>query len=108
MIRGKETYKYLGILEADTIKHVEIKGKILQRVSHGYEKITGYDIKQSDGEGLAILGLCGMQSTPSLPSLPGPLSLGMVAPDRVLSMGKKRTVWHLNWVQKMTHAKLNG
>ena len=24
----KETYKYLGILEADTIKHVEMKGKI--------------------------------------------------------------------------------
>ena len=24
----KETYKYLGILEADTIKHVEMKEKI--------------------------------------------------------------------------------
>ena len=24
----KETYKYLGILEADTIKEVEMKGKI--------------------------------------------------------------------------------
>ena len=23
-----ETYKYMGILEADTIKHVEMKGKI--------------------------------------------------------------------------------
>ena len=27
-LRGKETYKYSGILEADTIKQVEIKGKI--------------------------------------------------------------------------------
>ena len=26
----KETYKYLAILEADTIKHVEMKEKILQ------------------------------------------------------------------------------
>ena len=29
-----------------------------------------------------------MQSTTSLPSLPGPLWLGVVAPDRVLSMGQ--------------------
>ena len=29
-----------------------------------------------------------MQSTPSLPSLPGPLWPGVVAPDRVLSMGQ--------------------
>ena len=28
MLGGKETYKYLGILEADTIKHVEMKEKI--------------------------------------------------------------------------------
>ena len=28
MIKGKETYKYLGILEADTIKQVEMKEKI--------------------------------------------------------------------------------
>ena len=30
----------------------------------------------------------GMRSTPSLPSLPGPLWPGVVAPDRVLAMGK--------------------
>ena len=29
-----------------------------------------------------------MQSTPSLPSLPGPLWPGVVAPDRVQSMGR--------------------
>ena len=28
MLREKETYKYLGILEADTIKQKEMKGKI--------------------------------------------------------------------------------
>ena len=35
-----------------------------------------------------MLELCGMQSTPSLPSLPGLLKPGMVATDRVLSMGQ--------------------
>ena len=30
MIREKETYKYLGILEVDTIKQVEMKEKILK------------------------------------------------------------------------------
>ena len=30
----------------------------------------------------------GLRSTPSLPSLPGPLWPGVIAPDRVLSMGQ--------------------
>ena len=46
-----------------------------------------YDTKQSDGEVPAMLELWGMRSTPSLPSLPGPLWPGVVAPDRALSMG---------------------
>ena len=46
-----------------------------------------YDTKQSDGEVPAVRELWGMRSTPSLPSLPGPLWLGVVAPDRALSMG---------------------
>ena len=45
---------------------------------------TGYDIKQSDGE--VMLEVLEMWSTPSLPSLPGPLCPGVVASDRVLSM----------------------
>ena len=47
----------------------------------------GYDIKKSDGEVPAVLELWGMRSTPSLPSLPGPIWPGVVAPDRALSMG---------------------
>ena len=47
----------------------------------------GYDTKQSDGELPAVLELWGMRRTPSLPSLPGPLWPGVVAPDRALSMG---------------------
>ena len=35
-----------------------------------------------------MLELWGMQSTPSLPSLLGPLSPWVEAPDRVLSMGQ--------------------
>ena len=34
-----------------------------------------------------MLGLWGMRSTPSLPSLSAPLWPGVVAPDRALSMG---------------------
>ncbi len=33
-----------------------------------------------------MLELWGMLGTPSLPSLPGPLWLGVVAPDGILSM----------------------
>ena len=47
----------------------------------------GYDTKQSDGEVPVLLELWGMQSTPSLPLLPGPLWPGVVAPNRTLSMG---------------------
>ena len=36
-------------------------------------KCPAYDIKQSDGEAPVILELWGMQSIPSLLSLPGPL-----------------------------------
>ena len=46
----------------------------------------GYDTKQSDGEVSAVLELWGMWSTPSLPSYPGSLWPGVVAPDRALSM----------------------
>ena len=50
-------------------------------------KYPEYKIKSSDGEVLA-LEILGMGSTPSFPLLPGLLLLGVVAPDRVLSMGQ--------------------
>ena len=49
--------------------------------------VPGYDTKQSGGEVSVMLELWGMQSTSLLPSLPGPFWSGVVAPDRVLSMG---------------------
>ena len=51
-------------------------------------KCPGYDIKQSDGEAPAMLELQEMWSISSLPLLPVSLWLGVVAPDRVQSMGQ--------------------
>ena len=47
---------------------------------------AGYDIKQSDGEGLIMLELWGIQSTHSLSSLPGQQCPGVVATNRVISI----------------------
>ena len=43
------------------------------------QRVSWYDTKQSHGEVPAVLELWGMRSTPSLPSLPGPLWRGLVA-----------------------------
>ena len=50
-------------------------------------KCPGYDTK-FDGEALVMLELREMWTTPSLSSFPGPLGPGVVAPDRVLSIGR--------------------
>ena len=52
-----------------------------------HNKSNGYDPKKSDSEVPVLQELWGMRSTLSLPLLPGPLLLGMVAPDRVQSVG---------------------
>ena len=56
------------------------RGKTPQRVSW-------HDTKQSDGLVPVMLGPGGIRSIPSLPLFPGPLWLGVVAPDGALSMG---------------------
>ena len=66
---------------------------LLCRKTTLYHKCSGYDTKQSDGETPVMLENWGMWSTPSLPSLPSPLWLGVVAPDRVLSMGQIEIVY---------------
>ena len=63
----------------------------LQRGKTHHNECSGYATKESDGEVLVILELWGMRSTPSLPSLPGPFWLGVVAPNRTLSYGLNRT-----------------
>ena len=60
----------------------------MQRVKKTLNERPVYDTKQSDGEVPVMLELWGMRSTSSLPSLPGPLWLRLVAPDRVPSMGQ--------------------
>ena len=49
------------------------------------------DTKQSDGEVSVMLELWGMRNIPSLPLLPGPLWLGVVAPDKGLIYELNRT-----------------
>ena len=51
-------------------------------------KCSVYEIKQSDGETQVMLEIWAMESTLSLSSLPVPLWPGVVAPDKVLSMGQ--------------------
>ena len=46
-----------------------------------------YDTKQSDGEAQAMLESWRLHSIPLWSTLPGPPKPGVVAPDRVLSMG---------------------
>ena len=60
----------------------------LQRGKTPLNECPRYDTKQSDVEAPVMLELWGMLSTPSLPSLTGPLWPGVVAPDRVLSVGQ--------------------
>ena len=51
----------------------------------------GYDIKKSEFEVPVLLELWEMRSIPSLPSLPGPLWAGVVAPDKGPIYGLNRT-----------------
>ena len=52
-------------------------------------------MKQSDGEILVIRELWGMQSTSSLPSLPGPLCHKVVAPEKDPSIGQNKLTFKL-------------
>ena len=61
-----------------------------------------FDTKQFDDEVSVMLELCGMRSTPPLPSIPGPLWPRVVAPDRPLSMEQTELncVLMLNWIAR--------
>ena len=64
---------------------------------------TWYDTKQSDGDVSVMHEVWGLWSTTLLPSLPGSLSPGLEAPDRVLSIGQIE----LFDFKLCTYAKLN-
>ena len=57
---------------------------------HIPNECPGKDTKQSDGEAPLMLEFWEMWNTPSLPSLPGPLRPGVVAPDKGPIYGLKR------------------
>ena len=80
--------------------------------------VSRYDTKQLDGDASVILELWEKQSTSLLLSFPGPLSPGMVAPDRVLPMSQIEIncAFVVNWMvwdgivltfKLRTYAKLN-
>ena len=82
----------LGLLNTQTAP--------LQRGKTPSIECPGYDTKQSDGQVPVMLELWGMQSTPLLPSLLGPLCPGVVAPDKGPIYGLNRTngILMLNWI----------
>ena len=63
-------------------------------------QVSWYDSKQSDGEVPVMLEFWGMRSTVSLPLLSIWLWPGVVAPDRVLSMGQieLNCIFMPNWI----------
>ena len=72
----------------------------IHRLHFSSNECPRYDNKQSDGEAPVRLKLWGMWSTLSLPLLLGPLRPGVVAPDRVLSIGQieLNCVLKQNWI----------
>ena len=67
---------------------------------HVSNECLGYDTKQYDGEVPIMLELWGIQSIPSITSLPSLLWPGVVSPDRILSMGQieLNCVLMINWI----------
>ena len=74
-------------------QHICRRVRLLRRVSRIW-------LKQSYSEAPVMLELWGMRSILSLPLLPGPIWLGIVATDRVLSMGQLglNCVITLSWI----------
>ena len=65
-------------------------GAVEYTSAEGYpqtQRMSWYDIKQSDGEVPVIPGFGGMRNSPSFAIVPRSLWPRMVAPDRALSMG---------------------
>ena len=61
---------------------------LCREVTHPLDECPVYDKKLFDGEVPVMLELWGIQSTLTLPSLPAPVWPGVVAPERILSMGQ--------------------
>ena len=69
-------------------------------VSPPPSECPGYNTKQADAEVPAMLELWEMRSTPLLPSLPGSLWPGVVAPDKgpIYGLNRTNSILMLNWI----------
>ena len=71
---------------------------LCSEVRPSHDEYPRYDTKQFDGEIPVMLGLWGIQSTPSLRSFPGPLWPRVGAPDKSPMYGLNRTkLWFLEF-----------
>ena len=66
-----------------------------------------YDIKQSGGKALVILEFGGMWSAPSFVLLLGPLRLGMVATEKVISLDQIQLFNTYPVSKQITYTKLS-
>ena len=91
-------YKYLQPLIAQSAGYVE-HIDFISADRWDPQRMSWYDIKQSDGQVLLMLDIWGMQGNPSLSSLPGSLWFGVVVPDSFLSLGQieLNSIPMLNW-----------
>ena len=72
----------------DLVDGKKIRLLLCRRVRPPLNECPYYETKQSDGKVSVMLELWGMRSILSLPSLPNPLWPGVVASERVLSIGQ--------------------
>ena len=100
--------RFLHIITVDSLWYLIVRFRffVLSHINYSAEALDptpneypGYDTKKSDGEVAVMLGLWGMQNTPSLPLLLGPLWSGMVAPDS--------PIYGSNWTKLYVYIKLN-
>ena len=73
---------------AQTVGAVEYTDCISAEEHDSPKECLGYDTKQFDGEVPVMQELWGKRGNPSLPSFPGPLWPGVLALDKVLSIGQ--------------------
>ena len=79
LLRSPELEPHLDALSAGAAEYINC-------ISVSPNECPIYDTKQPDGEAPVMLEFWGMWSTLLLLWLPGPLWLGVVASDRVISM----------------------
>ena len=85
---------------ARAVEYIDCISAEGEDLPHPPNECPRYDTKQSDGKIPVMLELWEMQSTPSLPLLPGPLWPRVVVPDKILSVGliELNCILMQNWI----------